>query len=67
MIVKNLIFCLQETASQFIAKEPDNCLLNPPCGCSNPGKELHCESCSYLEACLSRCHMPKLARRKLKP
>ncbi len=36
-------------------ERPDACLVNLPCGCSNPGKELKCEDCSHLEACLSRC------------
>jgi hypothetical protein len=60
MFYQNLIFCLRETAVRFVFREPDTpkhpeeCFLNPPCGCSNPGKELQCEECPHLEGCLSR-------------
>lgn len=58
-MVKECIFCLQEVALQLIFKKylppqnPSECFVNPPCGCPNPGKELQCEDCIYLEACLS--------------
>jgi hypothetical protein len=51
---------LQETLSRLVLKEsftpqqPNECFLNPPCGCSKPGKSLECEDCPYLEACLSQ-------------
>lgn len=60
MLYRDLIFRLRETALGIVLNDPDTpkhpsqCFLNPPCGCSNPGKELQCEECSYLEACLSR-------------
>lgn len=38
-------------------KNPGDCYLNPACGCPNPGKEMQCEDCEYLEACLSRCYL----------
>lgn len=58
-MVRDLIFCLQEAALEFVLKkyrvpqQPAECFVNPPCGCVNPGKELKCEECSYLESCLS--------------
>jgi hypothetical protein len=64
MIGKNIIFCVKEAAFQLISKQADDCFSNPPCGCANPGKELHCENCSYLEACLSRRHTLKSLRKK---
>jgi hypothetical protein len=60
MIYRTLIFYLRETAFRTLFKHPnmpehpDECFLNPPCGCSKPGKELQCEDCPYLEACLSQ-------------
>ena len=58
-MMQDLIFCLQEAASSVIfkkpwtPKQPSECFLNPPCGCANPGKDLKCEDCPHLEACLS--------------
>jgi hypothetical protein len=58
-MVQDLIFCLQEATLKFILKkysplkDPAECFVNPPCGCTNPGRELQCEDCPYLEACLS--------------
>jgi hypothetical protein len=58
-MVRDFIFCLQEAALHFVFKKfstpqnPAECFVNPPCGCSNPGKELQCEECTYLESCLS--------------
>ncbi|MBW4681343.1 MAG: hypothetical protein KME19_14685 [Microcoleus vaginatus WJT46-NPBG5] len=60
MISQDLIFLFRETACRFvlrqplISKEPSECLLNLPCGCSNPGTAIKCEDCPYLEGCLSR-------------
>jgi hypothetical protein len=60
MIYRDLIFYWRETALALLLKDPDTpkhpkeCFLNPPCGCSNPGKELQCEECPHIEACLSR-------------
>jgi hypothetical protein len=60
MIHQDLILCLQKIAFRLVlkepytAKQPSECFLNPPCGCSNPGKALQCEECPYLEACLSQ-------------
>ncbi|AFY45136.1 hypothetical protein [Nostoc sp. PCC 7107] len=58
-MVKDVILCLQEAAADLIFKDNSipkklsECLINPPCGCANPGQELKCEDCTYLEACLS--------------
>ncbi|AFZ58464.1 hypothetical protein F2Y95_11785 [Aphanizomenon flos-aquae CCAP 1446/1C] len=58
-MVQDLIICLQEATLYFILKKSwvpkyrDQCLVNFPCGCLNPGKEIKCEDCPYLEACLS--------------
>jgi hypothetical protein len=58
-MVRDVIFCLQEVACDIIfqnsstSKQLTECFINPPCGCANPGKELKCEDCPYLEACLS--------------
>jgi hypothetical protein len=60
-MVQDCIFCLQEAALQFLSKkpvyptDPKDCFVNPPCGCPNPGKEIQCEDCPHLEACLSNC------------
>lgn len=60
MISQDIIFLLRETACRFVfrqaltSKDSSQCYLNPPCGCANPGKELQCEECPHLEACLSR-------------
>ncbi|HEY9875081.1 MAG TPA: hypothetical protein V6D12_16715 [Candidatus Obscuribacterales bacterium] len=53
MIPQDFILFIQETASCFSGKQHEQCLLNPPCGCANPGKDLQCESCPHLEASLS--------------
>jgi hypothetical protein len=58
-MVQDLVVCLQEVTLYFIFKKswvpkhPDECFVNPPCGCNNPGKEIQCEDCPHLEACLS--------------
>lgn len=58
-MVQDIIFCLKEAAVDLIFKKysppqnPTECFVNVPCGCANPGKELKCEDCPYLEACLS--------------
>lgn len=58
-MLKDCIFCLQETASQLILKKdlppqnPSECFVNLPCACAHPGREIQCEDCPYLEACLS--------------
>ncbi len=60
MLYRDLLVRLRETALGIVLrdcetpKHPNECFLNPPCGCSNPGKSLECEECPYLEACLSR-------------
>ncbi|MBD2596449.1 hypothetical protein H6G74_19240 [Nostoc spongiaeforme FACHB-130] len=59
-MMQDVIFCLQEAAVEIIlkpsstSKKLTECLISPPCGCANPGEELKCEDCPYLEACLSR-------------
>ncbi|MBL1198721.1 MAG: hypothetical protein FWK04_06470 [Nostoc sp. GBBB01] len=58
-MVKDLIFCLHEAALEFIfkksstPKDVSECYINPPCECTNPGRNIQCEDCVYLEACLS--------------
>jgi hypothetical protein len=58
-MLQDIIFCLKEAALYYILKKystpqnPPECFVNPPCGCANPGKELQCEDCIYLESCLS--------------
>ncbi len=58
-MVQDIIFCLKEATLYYILKKyseprnPAECFINPSCGCENPGKELKCENCTYLEACLS--------------
>ena len=60
MLYRDLLVFVRETALGIVLrdfetpKRPEECFLNPPCGCSNPGKSLECEECPYLEACLSR-------------
>jgi hypothetical protein len=60
-MVKDLIFCLQEVTLYLvfqkhrIPKYPSECFVNPPCGCANPGQNIQCEDCTYLESCLSNC------------
>ncbi len=53
MFIQNVLICLQVTTDFLTRKKPSDCYLNPPCHCPNPGKELQCEDCEYLEACLS--------------
>ncbi len=55
MFIQDLVMSLQITANKNTPKKASDCYLNPPCGCANPGKEIECESCEYLEGCLSRC------------
>jgi hypothetical protein len=57
MFLQDIVICLQLTVDNFISKNPPDCLLNLPCGCSQPGKKLCCENCEYLEACLSQKQM----------
>ena len=58
-MVQDLIVCLQEATLYFIlkkswiSKHPDECFVNLPCKCQNPGQEIKCEDCTYLEECLS--------------
>jgi hypothetical protein len=60
MLYQDLLVLVRETALGIVLrdfetpKHPEECFLNPPCGCSNPGKSLECEECPHLEACLSR-------------
>lgn len=60
MLCRNVILTLQETILSLVfkdsetPKQPEDCFLNPPCGCSSPGQALQCEDCPYLESCLSR-------------
>ncbi len=66
-MVRDVIFCLQEVVAEIIlkpsstSKKLSECLISPPCGCANPGEEIKCEDCTYLEACLSSI---KLERRE---
>ncbi|WP_190469477.1 hypothetical protein [Aerosakkonema funiforme] len=55
MLCRDLIICLRETAFHLAPKQPADCLVNLPCGCSDPGKHQQCEGCPHLEGCLSRC------------
>jgi peptide deformylase len=57
-MVKDIIFCVKEIISYYVNKHNipqsrEECFINPACGCENPGKEIKCEGCSYLEGCLS--------------
>jgi hypothetical protein len=61
MLIQDLAFCLQVIVDSKIPRKLDDCLLNPPCGCTNPGKELKCEDCEHLEACMSRFRSVKLS------
>lgn len=58
MFIQDLLICLQVTADLFAQKKPSDCFLNPPCNCPDPGKQLQCEDCEHLEACLS--HFPPI-------
>ena len=66
MLCRDLFLCLRETAHHFAPKNPSECFLNPACGCRNPGKEPQCEDCPHLEACLSRCQLPKVSINRVK-
>ncbi|BAY47836.1 hypothetical protein SAMD00079811_54550 [Scytonema sp. HK-05] len=57
MFIQDLMLCLQLTVDNFESKNSSECLLHLPCGCLHPGKELCCENCEYLEACLSQKQM----------
>ncbi len=54
MITQNFVILLKEMVPCFGAKQSGDCSVNLGCGCKNPGTQLHCEECPYLEACLSR-------------
>ena len=54
MLINDLLVCLQMTADKYTHGKPSDCYVNLPCGCRNPGKEIKCENCEYLESCLSR-------------
>lgn len=53
MFLQDLVLCLQLAVDCLTPKKPADCFIQPSCGCANPGKEMACESCEYLEACLS--------------
>lgn len=55
MFLKDISICCQLFADTLKKKEANKCYIKPACGCLNPGKELKCENCEYLESCLSRC------------
>jgi hypothetical protein len=61
MLLVNLRSCLQLMCDSLKTEQPTDCYVNPPCGCPNPGKEIQCEDCEYLEACLSRCQHLKIS------
>jgi hypothetical protein len=54
MFIQDVLICLQLSVDCLTAKHPSDCLSKPLCGCAHPGKELQCEDCEHLEACLSR-------------
>jgi hypothetical protein len=54
MIYQDVILLLREIAFQAVQEQPEDSFFNLPCGCTCPGKELRCEDCPHLEACLSR-------------
>lgn len=72
MLCRNVVITLQETFLSLVLKDsktpkqPADCFLNPPCGCSNPGQALQCEDCPYLEGCLSRFKTAKGVKRTMK-
>ena len=72
MLYRNIMFCLRETTYRVVLKQswtpkqPQECFLNPPCECSNPGKDLQCEDCPHLEACLSQFKTSRVTRSKIK-
>ena len=59
MFLQDLMLCLQLTVDNCKSKNSSECLLHLPCGCLHPGKEVCCENCEYLEACLSQKQMLK--------
>ncbi|QKQ74171.1 hypothetical protein FBB35_13310 [Nostoc sp. TCL240-02] len=67
-MLKDLIFCLQEAALYLILikksrtpQDPSECFVNSPCGCANPGQDIQCEDCAYLESCLSNCKLQNIS------
>ena len=66
-MVKDLVFCLQEATLYLLfkksrtPKDPSECFVNPPCGCVNPGQNIQCEDCTYLESCLSSCKLQNVS------
>jgi hypothetical protein len=72
MFYQDIFLFLRETAYHCLLKQPSTpkhpqeCFLNPVCGCSNPGKELHCEDCPHLEACLSQFQTVRASGRNIK-
>jgi hypothetical protein len=71
-IYRELILYMQETAFRVVLGQPSTpkhrqeCFLNPPCGCSNPGQELQCEDCPHLEGCLSQFKTPRVSDSHIK-
>jgi hypothetical protein len=59
MLFKNISICCQLITDKHKYEDAAKCYMNPPCGCANPGKELQCENCDYLESCLSKCQQFK--------
>jgi hypothetical protein len=66
MLLQDLMFTLQVIVDGCKPKTANDCVVNPPCGCANPGKELQCENCEHLEACLSRFQPVKFLDNKVK-
>lgn len=54
MLCRDLLIFVQEVTNRYTERKPDKSLVNPACGCKHPGKELKCEDCPELEACMSR-------------
>jgi hypothetical protein len=65
MLFKNISICCQLINDKQKYEDAEKCYINPPCGCANPGKELQCESCDYLEGCLSRYQHLKKSQKKM--
>ena len=53
MLCQDYIILLRDLIAERSAKQPSVCLTNLPCGCAYPGREIQCEECPDLEACLS--------------
>jgi hypothetical protein len=59
-MLRSFIICLKTVGLYLRFKQIKTtkysweCYFNLPCGCANPGRELKCEDCHYLEYCLSR-------------